>query len=333
MGGKPSLKISYNEKHQMTSLLASESLDSRTAIRLQIILELANGKSKKDIAKECGVSPKTVWKTEHRYLVFGLDGILDDAPRIGFNRIISGDTANEVLKYPLLNDPTDSAQWTGTELARRLGITKSTIYNYLNHWSIRLDDSTTLQEACIKDGSDPEEVVGLFISPSISITIFACKDGRSSAPSGIMSCMMSPHEKNLSSFYRRTCNSVIGLLEDARMRVSSRYGRGLESTDVSRFMSLTDGGMRNCSRLLLATGSTSSKAWKKVEMYCTYNPHFHLEVREEDWLEFVHNVIRRPEMMNKSNALRLENLEYNLEEWLTGIGCKTGTFFWMDPFK
>ena len=332
MGVELSLQLSHLEKHQIRSLLASEPPSSKRAIRLRIILELANGKKKVDIAKECDVSLKTVWKTEHRFLVFGLHGIVNDAPRIGVNRILSGDRIDELLKYPLHNNPINSARWTGTELADRLGFKKSTLYNFLRQRSIRLDNPMTLRGVCIEDGSSPEEVVAVFLSPSISIIIFAWNYKQPLTPSDVMRYMILPHEENMSSFYRKTCNSLIELLEDARTVVSSKFGKGLESTDVSLFLSLSKGRMRNRRTILLASGPKSSMAWKRVEMHCAKNPQIYLEAIKEEWLEFINKEFHRPQMMTKLNILRLENLEGNLKEWLTGIGNRTGTFFWIDPF-
>ena len=333
MGGEPSLRLSDLEKRQIGSLLASEPPSSRRAIRLKIILELADGKKKKDVAEDCGVCPKTVWKTECHFLIFRIDGILDDAPRIGIKHIIFGERADEILEYLLLNNPTESTRWTGTELAHSLNLKKSTVYNILNEWWIKLDDPRTIQEACSEDGFDPADVVGLFISPSVSVMAFSCGDGRSPDLTGVVKFTASVPGRNVSSFYHSKCDSVIGLAEEVRTLASSRRERGFDPTDVSRFLRLIDREIGERKGILLATGSGASKAFKRVECFCAVDPRLRLVVAQDGWPEMLRRELLRPGMSNMNLAMRLEGLEGHLNEWLSGSGRKIGTFAWWTSKK
>ena len=334
MGVEHSLQLSINEINQMKSMLASLPPGSKRASYIKIIMGVASCKEKKEVAVDIGVSRKTVWKVVRRFNIFGLEGILNDAPRTGRKRTIHGERIEEILTFPLHNDPEESACWTGTELAHRMDLPLSTLYRFLNEWGVKVDDSRTLHEACAKDIPDTSDIGGLFLSPSVSIIAFISEGGGFPSHAGAIIYTTSHPKENVSSFLRRTSSSVLGLLEDARASLLLGCERASDSIDVLIFLRIIAKQIARRKGVLLTTGSEETIAFKRIAWFVTNHPRLHLVVSRGEWSEMLKKeLLQLGETSKMTVALRLEDLETCLREWVNMPKHKHSIFVWIAPSK
>jgi transposase len=88
---------------------------------VKIILGLAAGKAKQQIAKQLGIARQTVWRWEQRYLQQGSEKGLQDAPRSGRPRLIAPEKIRQIVHKTIqepppkatVDSPTGSAQVSG----------------------------------------------------------------------------------------------------------------------------------------------------------------------------------------------------------------------------
>ena len=96
------------------------------AQRSRIVLLAADGLDSKFIAQQVGVHQATVGKWRKRYLAHGVDGLIDE-PRPGAPRKIGDADVEAVVVRTLEQTPTDATHWSTRDLAKRVGMSPSSV--------------------------------------------------------------------------------------------------------------------------------------------------------------------------------------------------------------
>src|SRR5712691_10270638 len=96
------------------------------ALRARLVLRCAASETATAIAHDVHVTKQTVGKWRGRFIARRLDGLLDE-PRPGAPRRL-GDARIERLIATTLNSlPRDATHWSTRSLARKLGLSQSTV--------------------------------------------------------------------------------------------------------------------------------------------------------------------------------------------------------------
>lgn len=97
------------------------------AVRARIILAAADpGITNTAIAGQLRTTTMTVAKWRRRFAAKGPDGLVDE-PRPGAARTITAAHVERVITTTLETTPTDRTHWSTRRLARRLGMSQSSI--------------------------------------------------------------------------------------------------------------------------------------------------------------------------------------------------------------
>jgi putative transposase len=73
---KVQVRLSKPEQHQLDDLLSGGLQPVRTVLRALVLRRLADGQAIRKVARNTGLTPKTVWLTSQRYQQGGLEGAL-----------------------------------------------------------------------------------------------------------------------------------------------------------------------------------------------------------------------------------------------------------------
>jgi transposase len=126
MPGAENIQLDEQSLEKLKSLVASRTSPVRLWERASIILGLAAGRAKQEIAKQLGLAWQTVLRWEQRFLQQGLEG-LNDAPRSGRPRTIGPEKIAQIVQKTTRETPIDSTHWSTRSLAAVMEVSACSI--------------------------------------------------------------------------------------------------------------------------------------------------------------------------------------------------------------
>jgi transposase len=137
------------------------------------VLACAQGGSNTAVAARLGVSRTTVRKWRARFLHERLDG-LPDEPRPGVPRTITDAQVEEVVVRTLEEVPDGATHWSKRELARRVGISPSSVLRIWRAFGLQPWRTETFKVSpgpLLMDKT--RDVVGLYLAPPAGAAVFS----------------------------------------------------------------------------------------------------------------------------------------------------------------
>ncbi len=126
MPSAENIQLDEQSQEELKSLARSRASVVRMAERASIIVGLAAGRAKQEIAEHLGIARQTVLRWEQRFLQRGMDG-LKDAPRSGRPRTIGPEKIAQIVQKTTRETPADSTHWSTRSLAAVMEVSACSI--------------------------------------------------------------------------------------------------------------------------------------------------------------------------------------------------------------
>lgn len=165
--GRPKvpLVLTKQERNELLRLTRRRKSAQALALRANIILKCAGNQSNQQVAETLGVTVQTVGKWRNRFIAKRLDG-LSDEPRSGAPRKINDEAVEQAVTATLESMPEGCTHWSTRLLAKRSGLSKSSVQRIWQAFGLRPHLVETF-----KLSNDPffvekvHDVVGLYMNP------------------------------------------------------------------------------------------------------------------------------------------------------------------------
>jgi putative transposase len=111
------VQLSRPEQQQLDKLLSGGLQPVRTVLRALVLRQLADGQTIRKVARNVGLTPKTVWLTSQRYQQGGLEGALYERARPGKEARLDTQQRQRIVALVCSPPPEGRARWTVRLLA------------------------------------------------------------------------------------------------------------------------------------------------------------------------------------------------------------------------
>lgn len=144
----------------------SRSVPVRIALRSRIVLLAADGLQNLQIAAELNIGVRMAALWRKRFLSFGIEGLLKDAPRPGRTPSIPTSTIEQVIGKTTQTTPVNATHWSTRAMACEMGISEASVRRI---W--RAHGLKPHRVESFKISRDPEfaakleDIVGLYLNP------------------------------------------------------------------------------------------------------------------------------------------------------------------------
>jgi len=172
------LILSDEERAVLERYVRRGTTAQRLSFRARVILLCAEGLENQQVARRLRTSAVTVGKWRRRFAVDRLDGLLDE-PRPGAPRTISDDDVEAAVVKTLESTPRGATHWSTRQLARAVGMSKSSIQRIWHAFGLKPHRTESFQLS-----KDPlliekvRDIVGLYMSPPENALVL-CVDEKS----------------------------------------------------------------------------------------------------------------------------------------------------------
>ena len=162
----PAIKLSDDQRAELTRLVKSRKTPIRLVERARIVLLVDSGLESQEIARSVGAARGTVGKWRLRYAEQGLSGIEKDAFRPGSPPVISRADEAAVVRRTTSETPDAQTHWSRKTMSVAAGVSESSVGRiWRRHW-LKPHLFRTF-----KVSTDPDfvtkldDIVGLYLNP------------------------------------------------------------------------------------------------------------------------------------------------------------------------
>ena len=114
------VRLTPEQRAELTDRLEHEALNGRRRRRFQILLLADEGRTDEQVAAATGASRSTVERTRKRFAAEGLEPALADKPRSGAPAKLDGKQQAMIVALACSDAPQGHARWTARLLASRV---------------------------------------------------------------------------------------------------------------------------------------------------------------------------------------------------------------------
>src|SRR4051794_10085164 len=285
--------LSDDERAQLESWTRRRTSAQALAVRSRIVLLAADGRNNTEIAGELGVHRNMVAKWRSRFLLYRLDGLVDE-PRPGRPRTVSDEQVEEVIVKTLETTPKDATHWSTRSMAKEVGLTQSAVQRIWKAFGLQPHRQETW-----KLSKDPQfieklrDVVGLYLNPPERAVVL-CVDEKSQIqaldrPAPILPMLPGVPERATHDYKRSGTSSLYAALDITTGKIIGRLHSRHRAIEFKQFLQTIDREVPTELDVHVVLDNSSTHKTPAIQRWLAAHPRFHVHFTptSSSWLNLV----------------------------------------------
>lgn len=296
----------------------------------------ADGLNNNVVADKVGCNQATVVKWRKRYVERGVDGLIDE-PRPGAPRTISDEAVEAVVVRTLEETPTDATHWSTRDLAKRSGMSASSVGRIWQAFGLKpwLTDTFKLSD-------DPQfidkvrDVVGIYMNPPEHAVVLCVdeKTGIQALDRTRPTLPMRPGqvERRTHDYVRNGITDLFAALNLATGQVIARTDSRHRAVEFIKFLDLIDDSVPADLDVHVVIDNASTHKTPAVKTWLLRHPRytFHFTPTSSSWLNLVERWFAEltNRKLRRSAHRSIKELIADLEAWIATWNHDPRPFVW-----
>jgi len=333
---KQALALTDEEREQLVRWERRHKSAQALALRSRIVLACAEGYSNVEVARRCRVSAPTVGKWRRRFCELRLDGLCDE-PRPGRPATIAVEQVEEVLVRTLESKPENATHWTRAKMAKRSGLSKSTIGRIWKAFGLAPHRAETF-----KLSTDPlfvekvYDIVGLYLDPPEAAVVY-CVDEKSQVQALARSQPAFPTmpgmcERRTHDYLRHGTTSLFAAFNTADGSVISALHRRHRTIEFKKFLGKIDAQVPEHLDVHIVCDNYGTHKSPAIVRWLETHPRFHMHYTPT-YSSYFNQVERwfgllTADLLRRSDHRSVHALEKDIRNWVQAWNEDPKPFVW-----
>lgn len=330
------LNLTREERTKLEMLTRRRKTAHWLAIRAQIVVLSADGRSNVQVAKHLHVHPNTVGKWRERFRLRRLDGLFDE-PRPGAPRTILDDKVEEVVTKTLGTTPKGATHWSVRSMAREVGVGRDSVHRIWRAFGLKPHRQETF-----KLSTDPlfvekvRDIVGLYLHPPEKAVVL-CVDEKAQIQAldrsqPLLPMAMDYPEARTHDYVRHGTTSLFAALDAATGEVLGKCHRRHRHQEFLRFLRRIETNVPQDLDIHAVVDNYATHKTPKVVRWLARHPrwHIHFTPTGASWLNLVERFFAEitTKRIRRGSFRSTRSMERAIAEYLEQHNENPKPFIW-----